>query len=80
MKLFQRNKYVYDGSNNDHYQFFIIKKLTLLHLMRYHDYPCPYTGIRVLTTLLAPDHLFGMELQFKGYSWSFYLVTSYWED
>jgi hypothetical protein len=80
MKLFQRNKYVYDDSTRDNYQFLIIKKLTLLHVLLWHEYPCPYTGIRVLTSFLAPDHLFGMDFQFKGYSWSFYLFSNYWED
>ena len=79
-KLFQRNKYVWDDRINKHYQFLIIKGITFLHLMYENDSPCPYTGIKVLTTLFSPDHLFGADFHFKGYSWSFYLFTSYWED
>jgi hypothetical protein len=78
MKLFQRNKYVYPDYQYQHYQFLIIKGKTLLHLMYDDENPCPYTGIRILTSLLAPDHLFGAELEFKGYSWSFYLFSNYW--
>jgi hypothetical protein len=24
--------------------------------------------------------LFGMELEFKGYSWSFWIFSNYWKD
>ena len=78
--LFQRNKYLCDDYTRAHYQFFIINDITLLHLMCEDDNPCPYTGIKVLTTILQPDCFFGMELQFKGYSWSFYLISFYWKD
>ena len=44
------------------------------------DNPCPYTGIRILTSLLDPNSLFGMELQLKGYSWSFWFFSNYWKD
>ena len=80
MKLFQRNKYAYKDYQYQHYQFLIIKSKTLLHLMYDSEKPCPYTGIRILTSLLAPDHLFGAELEFKGYSWSFYLFSNHWRD
>jgi len=83
MKLFQRNKYVWDDRIrifNRHYQFLIIKSKTLLHLMYDSEKPCPYTGIRILTSFLAPDHLFGMDFEFKGYSWSFYLFSNHWRD
>ena len=79
-KFFQRNKYVYPDHQYKHYQFLIIKGKTLLHFMYGDDNPCPYTGIRILTSSLAPDHLFGMSVEFKGYSWSFYLFSNYWED
>ena len=79
-KFFQRNKYLGDDYTRAHYQFFTINDITLLHLMCEDDNPCPYTGIKILTTLLQPDCFFGMELQFKGYSWSFYLISFYWED
>ena len=42
--------------------------------------PCPYTGIRIVTSFLAPDHLFTVSVEFKGYSWSFYLFSNYWVD
>lgn len=79
MKLFQRNKHIYEDRTTD-YQFFIIKNITLLHLIYENDNPCPYTGIRILTSFLQPDCLFGVELQVKGYSWSFWLLSNYWED
>lgn len=82
MKLFQKNEYIYEDRSTYSYQFFIIKNITLLHLMYENDnpYTCPYTGIRILTSFLQPDCLFGMELQVKGYSWSFWLLSNYWED
>ena len=80
MKLFQRNKYVYTEYQCEYYQFLIIKGKTLLHLMYDDEKPCPFTGFRVIASLLAPDHLFGMDFEFKGYSWSFYLFSNYWED
>ena len=80
MKLFQRNNYVYPDRQFGYYQFLIIKGKTLLHLMYDDENPCPYTGIRILTSFLAPDHLFSMSVEFKGYSWSFYLFSNYWED
>ena len=80
MKLFQHNRYDYDNCSIKHYQFLIIKNITLLHLMYENDNPCPYTGVRILASFLQPDCLFGMELKFKGYSWSFYLFSSYWKD
>jgi hypothetical protein len=80
MKLFQRNNYVWEDQVRDNYQLFIINNITLLHLMYENDNPCPYTGIKILTTILQPDCLFGMELQFRGYSWGFYLISTYWED
>ena len=79
MKIFQHNKYVYPDYQYQHYQFLIIKGKTLLHLMVEDEKPCPYTGIRILTSFLAPDHLFGMSVEFKGYSWSFYLFSTYEE-
>jgi hypothetical protein len=80
-KFFQRNKYAYkDYKKFQHYQFLIIKGKTLLHFMYEDEKMCPYTGIRILTSFLAPDHLFGMSVEFKGYSWSFYLFSNYWED
>lgn len=80
MKLFQSNEYNWDDRINKHYQFLIFKGKSLLHLMYENDSPCPYTGIHILTTFLAPDYLFGMDIQFKGYSWCFYLLSNYWED
>ena len=80
MKLFQRNQYGYNDYQYQHYQFLIIKGKTLLHLMYNDGNPFPYTGIRILTSLLAPDHLFTVSVEFKGYSWSFYLFSNYWED
>ena len=80
MKIFKRNKYGYKDCQYQHYQFLIIKNKTLFHLMYDDENPCPYTGIRILTSFLAPDHLFGMDIEFKGYSWSFYLLSNYWED
>ena len=79
MKLFQRNQYGYTDYQYQHYQFLIIKGKTLLHLMYEDEKPCPYTGVRILTSFLAPDHLFGMDIEFKGYSWSFYLFSNYEE-
>ena len=80
MKLFQHNNYVYPYYQYQHYQFLSIKGKTLLHLMYDSEKPCPYTGIRILTSFLAPDHLFGMDFEFKGYSWSFYLFSNHWRD
>ena len=80
MKLFQRNKYVRTDYQCEYYQFLVIKGKSLLHLHYENDNPCSYTGIRILTSFLAPDHLFGMSIEFKGYSWSFYLFSNYWED
>lgn len=82
MKLFQFNKYYFEqlGKTDLHYQFLIFRGKSLLHLMYENDNPCPYTGIHILTTFLAPDYLFGMDIQFKGYSWCFYLLSNYWED
>lgn len=80
MKLFQRNKYVYPDYQYQHYQFFIIKGKTLLRLMYEDEKPCPYTGVRILTSFLAPDHLFCMDFEFKGCSWGFCLFSNYWED
>ena len=80
MKLFQRNKYVYTEYQCEYYQFLIIKGKTLLHLMYDDEKPCPFTGFRVIASLLAPDHLFGVDIEFKGCSWSFYLFSNYWED
>ena len=80
MKLFQRNKYVYTDYQYEYYQFLIIKGKSLLHLHYEDKRPCPFTGFRVIASLLAPDHLFGMDIEFKGYSWSFYLFSNYWED
>ena len=80
MKLFQRNKYVYTDYQYEYYQFLVIKGKSLLHLHYEDERPCPFTGFRVIASLLAPDHLFGMSIEFKGYSWSFYLFSNYWED
>ena len=84
MKLFQRNKYVWPYGRtrifNRHYQFLIIKGKSLLHLHYEDKRPCPFTGFRVIASLLAPDHLFGMDIEFKRCSWSFYLFSNYWED
>ena len=81
MKLFQHNNYVYPPDHQfGYYQFLAIKGKTLLHLMYDSEKPCPYTGIRILTSFLAPDHLFGMDIEFKGYSWSFYLFSNHWRD
>ena len=79
-KLFQCNEKVWDTRINKHFQFIVIKGITLLHLMYENDSPCPYTGVRILATFLQPDCLFGLELQVKGYSWSFYLLSHYWAD
>ena len=81
MKLFQHHSYSWDDENyQHHYQFFIVKEIVFLHLIYEVDNPCPYTGIRILTSLLDPNSLFGMELQFKGYSWSFWFFSNYWKD
>ena len=80
MKLFQRNKYVYTDYQYEYYQFLIIKGKSLLHLHYEDKRPCPFTGFRVIASLLAPDHLFGMDIEFKRCSWSFYLFSNYWED
>ena len=79
MKIFKHNKYGYNGYQYHHYQFLIIKGKTLLHLMYDDENPCPNTGIRIFTSFLTPDHLFGMSVEFKGYSWSFYLFSNYEE-
>jgi hypothetical protein len=81
MKLFQYHSYSWDDKHyQHHYQFLIVKKIVLLHLIYEVDNPCPYTGIRTLTSLLDPNSLFGMELEFKGYSWSFWIFSNYWKD
>lgn len=83
MKLYQHHSYSWVEPKTNygtHYQFLIIKGKTLLHLMYEVEKPCPYTGIRILTSFLAPDHLFGAELEFKGYTWSFWSISNYWRD
>jgi hypothetical protein len=79
MKIFKRNKYGYKDCQYQHYQFLIIKGKTLLHLMYGDEGPCLNNRISILTSFLAPDHLFGMSVEFKGYSWSFYLFSNYEE-
>jgi len=81
MKLFQyRNISLSEQYYQHHYQFLVFKKIVLLHLIYEVDNPCPYTGIRILTSFFDLTGLFGAELQFKGYSWSFWLFSKYYED
>jgi hypothetical protein len=80
-KLFHYHNCTWDKQNyQHHYQFLVIKNITFLHLMFEVDNPCPFTGIRVLTSFFDPTCLFGAELQVKGYSWSFWVLSRYWED
>jgi hypothetical protein len=80
-KLFHYHNYTWDKQNyQHHYQFLVIKDIVLLHLIYEVDNPCPYTGIRILTSFFDPTCLFGMSVEFKGYSWSFWLFSNYWRD
>ena len=80
MKLFQRNKYKWDNYIKENYQFLIIKNWSFLHITYVDDSPCLYTGMRIVTELLSPDYLFGIDFDFKGYSLGFWFFTRYWND
>ena len=87
MKLFQYHSNSWrEHRHQHHYQFLIIKDIVLLHLIYEVDNPFPYNGISIITkffapsSLLAPSGLFGAEVQVKGYSWSFWLLSNYWRD
>ena len=83
MKLFQYHSNSWsehDYHYQHHYQFLIIKDIVLLHLIYEVDNPFPYNGISIITKFFAPSSLFGAEVQVKGYSWSFWLLSNYWRD
>ena len=83
MKLFQYHSNSWRENRHQrqhHYQFLIIKDIVLLHLIYEVDNPFPYNGISIMTKFFAPSSLFGAEVQVKGYSWSFWLLSNYWRD
>jgi hypothetical protein len=54
-KFFHYHTYKWSENNHQHhYQFLVIKDIVLLHLIYEVDNPCPFTGIRVLTSFFDP--------------------------